>query len=119
MWGVCMFDVLGDLALPFVVVVVELSLLLYSCVPSYGLELVELLLVFVACFAGSDVHGSPLLTGLVAGDGANDIKLCLVGWVCVVDKLVDVAGEVPSKVGSPCRLVVALLLVEDSCEIPN
>ena len=119
MWGVCMVDVLGDLALPFVVVVVELSLLLYSCVPSYGLELVELLLVFVASFAGSEVHGCPLLVGLVVGDGANDIKLCLAGWVCVVDKLVDVAVEIPGIVGSPCRLVVALLLVEDSCKIAN
>ena len=108
-----MCDVLSDLALPFVVIMVELSLLLYGCVSGYGFELVELLLVFVACSAGSEVHGSPLLVGLVSGDGANDVELCLVGRVCVVDKLVDVAGEVPGDVCSPLCLIVALLLVED------
>ena len=65
------------------------------------------------------MHGCPLLVGLVVCDGANDIKLCLAGWVGVVGELVNVASEVPCDVGLPCCLVVALLLVKESCEFPN
>ena len=52
-----MCDVFRYLLLAFVCVMVELLLLLDLFSPGDVFQLFQLLLVFVGCFAGSEVHG--------------------------------------------------------------